>query len=122
MITSNRNCYEKHEPMPCQKEAGAEYSLDNELRENDAINASCWVVNVYVVSLQVRQDHNLPKYYSEISGISNFSINQKKKKVNKKLHSRKKAIHCVVEGELIFNLKEVFFNIKHKSKILNLFD
>ena len=80
MITSNRNCYEKHEPMPCQKEADAEYSLDNELRENDAINASCWVVNVYVVSLQVRQDHNLPKYYSEISGISNFSINQKKKK------------------------------------------
>ena len=41
---------------------------------------------------------------------------------NKKLHSRKKEIHCVVEGELIFNLKEVFFNIKHKSKILNLFD
>ena len=64
MVASKRNCDQKHEPMPCHKENGAEYSLHNELRDNNEIYAGCCVVNVYVVRLQVRQDHNLHKFFT----------------------------------------------------------
>ncbi len=73
MVASNGNCHQKHEPMPCQEETGTEYSLHNELRDNDAINARCCVVNVYVVSLQVRQDDNLQILFRAIKYIQLYS-------------------------------------------------
>lgn len=69
MIASKGNRCQKHEPMPCDEENSTEHSLHDELGDDNAINARCCIVNVYVVSLQVRQDNKLQKLFKDIRYI-----------------------------------------------------
>ena len=54
MIAGKRNCQQKQDPVTCQEQKKAEYSLQNKLGQNPPVDVSRRHKRIHLVNLQVR--------------------------------------------------------------------
>jgi hypothetical protein len=54
MIAGKRNCQQKQDPVACQEQKKAEYSLQNKLRQYPPVDVSRRHERIHLVNLQVR--------------------------------------------------------------------